>query len=261
MLTISHKALSINFSSRSPIPWHHHIFIIYFSSLFAVLMLCTWYLNILFFQRSDKSDSICDSDSFCFPITLCCTESHPNTHTFTQSTHNTQKNCWWIDQKAYKHVHQKEKIVPLNGIRWKKKSFFVRSWNREENGEKNAGLLRYDNRKILSHDIKTSSYSIEKRQTHRNGFTIDPSSFSSAPLSLFRSAKIRWAAQLSSGFSFERNKNDCSLSIFFSLFQCKFRARREYYITAWVDSKSVKCYSLGVIPRFESRLPGIGSGR
>lgn len=45
-------------------------------------------------------------------------------------------------------------------------------------GEKNAGLLRYDNRKILSHDIKTSSYSIEKRQTHRNGFTIDPSSFS-----------------------------------------------------------------------------------
>lgn len=170
MLTISHKALSINFSSRSPIPWHHHIFIIYFSSLFAVLMLCTWYLNILFFQRSDKSDSICDSDSFCFPITLCCTESHPNTHTFTQSTHNTQKNCWWIDQKAYKHVHQKEKCA----IEWDPLKEKVEG----KMGEKNAGLLRYDNRKILSHDIKTSSYSIEKRQTHRNGFTIDPSSFS-----------------------------------------------------------------------------------
>lgn len=123
MLTISHKALSIDFSSRSPIPWHHHIFIIYFSSLFAVLMLCTWYLNILFFQRSDKSDSICDSDSFCFPITLCCTESHPNTHTFTQRTaQTTHKRI--ADELTKKHTNMftKKKNVPLNGIRWKKKS-------------------------------------------------------------------------------------------------------------------------------------------
>lgn len=176
------------------------------------------------------------------------THIHPE-----NSTNDTQKNCWWVDQKAYKHVHQKEKCA----IEWDPLKEKVEG----KMGEKIAGLLRYDNRKILSHDIKTSSYSIEKRQTHRNGFTIDPSSFSSAPFSLFRSAKIRWAAQLSSGFSFERNKNDCSLSIFFSLFQCKFRARREHYITAWVDSRSVNCYSLGVIPGFESRPPGIGSGR
>lgn len=70
-----------------------------------------------------KSDSICDSDSFIsfFPCVRLFSRfqlmpaSHIYTHLFLLAfIHNTQKNRWWIDQKAYIYKAEQSYVLPTN---------------------------------------------------------------------------------------------------------------------------------------------------
>lgn len=105
--------------------------------------------------------------------------------------------------------------------------------------------LWYDNRKILSHDIKTSSYSIW-RQTCHNGFNIDPSTifpsfsftqslyvFISAPLGIHGRKMIFFP----SSFSGEKKNHTRTYSQTEFPVQCKFiiAENLKYYVTVWVD--------------------------